>query len=208
MRLSLAVFLQPDCIAMRSAPWKHDDGFSLVDMLVVVTLIGLISGISIPPMLGAVERMRLGQSAREVEREMQTAKQRAVSRGRPIRVRFNCPGPGEYRIVELIGSAAAPVAADSAANRCSQVLYPYPPSDIDVMTRPNLDGPLRRLDPTVTFGATQTLEFWPNGTVHHAPAGELSNWPMVPAAGVAIAVTRAGTTSTLMVNGLGRIQLQ
>jgi type II secretory pathway pseudopilin PulG len=192
---------------MQSTSWKRDDGISLVDLLVVVALIGLISGISIPPMLGAVDRMRLGQSAREVEREMQTAKQRAVSRGRPIRVRFNCPAAGEYRVVELIGSAAAPVADDGAADRCSPTRFPYPAGDQDAMTRPNLDGPVRRLDPTVTFGATQTLEFWPNGTVHYN-AGVGNPWPMVLPAGVPIAVTRAGTTSTLMVNGLGRIQLQ
>ena len=33
-------------------------------------------------MLGAIDRMRLGQAAREVERELQMAKQRAVGKGR------------------------------------------------------------------------------------------------------------------------------
>jgi type II secretory pathway pseudopilin PulG len=207
-RLSLAVLLQPGWIAMLPASKKPEDGFTLVDLLVVGAVIGIISAIGLPMMLGATERMRLGQTAREVEREMQTAKQRSVARGRPIRVRFNCPAAGEYRMVELIGMVAAPAAEDNAADRCSAARYPYPAPDRDALTRPNLDGPVRRLDPTVTFGATETLEFWPDGTVHYAPAGELSNWPMVPPAGVAISVQRNGNTSTLMVNGLGRIQLQ
>jgi type II secretory pathway pseudopilin PulG len=208
MRLRLAVFLQPGYIAMQLASWKRNDGVSLVDLLVVIAIVAVISGITVPTMLQATERMRLGQSAREVERELHTARQRAVARGRPIRVRFNCPAAGRYRIVELIGTAAAPVAADNAADRCSPAAYPYPAPDRDLVTRPNLDGPVRQLDPAVSFSVTQTLEFWPNGTVRHAPAGELANWPMVPPAGVAITLRRADKTSTLMVNGLGRIQLQ
>jgi type II secretory pathway pseudopilin PulG len=193
---------------MLPASTQRENGFSLVDLLIVAALIAIIAGIALPSMLQAAERMRLGQSVREVEREMQTAKQRAVARSRPLRIRFNCPQAGQYRIVELIGSNVAADPRDSAANRCSPAAYPYPAGDNSAMTRPNLDGPVRSLDPTVTFGAVQTLEFWADGTVHHAPNGELSNWPMVPPAGVVITVTRNGVNSTLTVNGLGRIQVQ
>jgi prepilin-type N-terminal cleavage/methylation domain-containing protein len=193
---------------MRTAAWKRERGFSLVDMLVVTAIIGIVSAIAVPTMLQAVERMRLGQSAREVEREIQTARQRAVSRGRALRVRFNCPAAGQYRIVELIGPVSAPTAVDQAANRCNPAVYPYPAPDNDVVTRPNLDGPVRRLDPAVSFSASQTLEFWSDGTVHYAPANEVGNWPMLPPAGINISVSKADKTSTLTVNGLGRIQLQ
>ena len=79
-------------------------GFTFIDMVVVIAVVGIVSAIGLPTMMGAIDRMRLGQSAREVERELQMAKSRAVAKGRPIRVRFNCPTAGEYRIVELIGS--------------------------------------------------------------------------------------------------------
>ena len=75
-------------------------GFTLIDMVVVIAVVGILSAIGIPTMMGGIERMRLGQSAREVERELQMAKSRAVAKGRPIRVRFNCPAAGQYRIVE------------------------------------------------------------------------------------------------------------
>jgi prepilin-type N-terminal cleavage/methylation domain-containing protein len=181
-------------------------GFTLIDMVAVVALIGIISAIALPSMLSARDRIRLGQAAREVERELQSAKARAVAKSRPMRVHFNCPGDGEYRAVELIGTAAAPVAADSATNRCSSTVYPYPPADTDPNTRPNLDGPVRTLDSSVTFSVSQTIEFHGDGTAYRdAGAG---TFEMIPTTGVNIRVAREGLTRTITVNGLGKVQLQ
>ena len=112
----------------------------MIDLMVVVALIGVLSAISIPLIMGSIERMRLGQSTREVERELQTAKQRALGKGRVMRVHFNCPRPGAYRAVELLGNPSAPLAADTALpNRCLLTAYPYPAGDNNPTTRPNLD---------------------------------------------------------------------
>ncbi|HYU79328.1 MAG TPA: GspH/FimT family pseudopilin, partial [Vicinamibacterales bacterium] len=143
---------------------------------------------------------------REVERELQTARQRAVSKGRAMRVRFNCPSAGQYRAVELIGPTSAPTAADAAADRCSPSLYRYPANDTDPLTKPNFDGPVRELESTVTFSNSQTIEFWADGTAHY-DNGATGRWPMIPPAGVSLTLTRKGKTSTLEVNGLGRIKI-
>ena len=186
---------------------RTERGFSLLEILIVVGLIGIVSGIAVPTLTAAADRMKLGQTAREVERELQTAKARAVGKRRPIRVRFNCPTIGEYRLVELIGTPAVPVAADSAADRCSEAAYPFPAPDLDAVTRPNLDGPLRRLEPTVTFAIAPTIEFWPDGTAHH-DTGAGDPWPMIPVVGVNIRLAREGAISTITVNGLGKVLLQ
>ena len=188
----------------RSQP--RDAGFSLIDMLVVVTLIGIISAIAIPTLINSINAMRLGQSARDVERDMQLAKQRAVAKVRPIRIRFNCPVAGQYRIVELIGSPSAPAAADTAGNRCDPTAYPFPP-DANPLTLPNYDGPVRRLDNEVTFTAVQTIEFWPDGTAHY-DNGTGNPWALIPPTGIAVSVSRAGKTSRITVNGLGKILLE
>jgi prepilin-type N-terminal cleavage/methylation domain-containing protein len=184
---------------------RRDAGFSLIDMLVVVTLIGIISAIAIPTLINSINGMRLGQAAREVERELQLAKQRAVAKSRPIRIRFNCPAAGQYRIVEVIGSPSVPTAADGAANRCDPTAYPFPP-DSNPLTRPNHDGPVKRLDEQVSFTAAQTIEFWPDGTAHY-DNGTGNPWALIPTAGIAVTVSRAGKTSRMTVNGLGKILL-
>jgi Tfp pilus assembly protein FimT len=182
-------------------------GFTLIDMVVVVGLIAVMSAMATVSLRDMSESMRLSQGAREVERELQTARLKAVSSNRPVRVRFNCPTAGKYRMVELIGSTNVPVAEDGAANRCQESVYPFPAADRNPVTLPNLDGPLRSLHSSLSFGAFQTLEFWPNGTVH-ADTGVAGAWPELPTTGTAITVVKGTTTKTITVNGLGKIQLQ
>jgi type II secretory pathway pseudopilin PulG len=193
---------------MKKAARISEAGFSIVDLVVVVAIIAVISGITIPLMLGAIDRMRLGQSVREVERELQQAKQRAVGKGSVLRVHFNCPTAGEFRSVELIGTTSAPLGADTAsATRCGITGYPFPAPDNNPLTRPNLDGPPRFLDRSVTFGAVQSIEFWSDGTAHYNNAGA-NPWPMIPTAGIALTMVRSGKTASITVNGLGKVQLQ
>ncbi len=189
-------------------PTHHaSKGYTLIDLLMVLALIGVVSAVALPGLQGVALSMRVGQGAREVERELQSARLAAVSSNRPVRVRFNCPEAGAYRLVELLGTARAPVADDAAADRCSPVVYPFPPADRNPLTLPNLDGPVRRLPQGVTFSAAATLEFWPDGSVHQQ-VGTETPWLPLGANGATITVTRDGRTRSVMVNGLGKIQLQ
>lgn len=180
-------------------------GFTLIDMVAALTVLGVLMAMTAPAMIASLDRLRLGQATREVEREMQMAKSRAVSKGRAMRIRFNCPGAGQYRITELIGSPAVPAAADSAANRCDPVVYAFPVADADPLTLPNLDGPVRMLPDGVTFDASQTIEFWSDGTAHRDTGA--APWPLIPTVGITITLRRNADLSTITVNGLGKIQI-
>jgi hypothetical protein len=158
-----------------------------------------------PEMVDVASQLRLGQGARDVTSELQAARLRAVTSSRPIRVRFNCPAANEYRLTELIGTPSAPDAADSATNRCSPTAYPYPAADNDPLTRPNHDGPVRYLPRDVSFGTTSTLEFWPDGTVHKDDGSGAKPWPVLPATGTDISVTKSSVVKHITVNGLGKI---
>jgi prepilin-type N-terminal cleavage/methylation domain-containing protein len=193
-------------------------GFSLVELLIVVALFTIVGAIAVPAITNMLAGMRVGAAARDVERELQTARQRAVAANRPMRVRFNCPASGQYRIVELIGTTDVPAADDAdskAATRCSETAYPYPDAYTGFFDIPNNDGPLQRLNPRVTFAATQTIEFWPDGTAHTNQG--TNPWKVIPpdasvtftvklSSGSSAAV--AASAKTIRVNGSGRIQLQ
>ena len=188
--------------------WCSQRGITLIDTLVVTCLLAIIMGITVPTMLTSMDAVRLGQAARAVERELQIAKSRAVAKGRAIRVRFDCPGAGRYRIVELLGTVSAPVADDASPGRCDATIYPFPAADNNPMTLPNHDGPVRFLDSEVAFDVPQTIEFWPDGTAHYAAGGGTLPWPMIAPQGIAIRLVRDSAVATITVNGLGKLQLQ
>lgn len=186
-------------------------GYSLVDQMLTLGLIVTVAAIAVPLLTNTIDGQRLGMEARAVEREMQLARLSAVTTNRPIRLRFDCPSAGYYRRVELIGSTNSPNTGDDADNRaavrCNDVTYPFPAADNDPITRPNNDGQKMQLNTKVTFTATQTLEFWPNGTVHVYNAAN-APWPPVGAQPVNIILTSAGVSRSVTVNVLGKTQIQ
>jgi len=191
----------------------REDGISLIDQLATLAIIATVCGIAVPALKNSVENQRLGIETRNVEREMQLARLSAVSSNRPVRVRFNCPSAKYYRRVELLGSVNSPISGDDAdaqaAARCNQANYPYPAPDRDPLTRPSNDGPLQQLNTAVSFGATQTLEFWPNGTVHTTTGAVANSWlPILGSTGATITLTKGTATKTITVNSLGKIQIQ
>ena len=194
-------------------------GFSLIELVIVIALVAIVGAMSVPTILNMMTGMRVSSDARLVERELQTARLRAVATNRAMRLRFNCPAVGQYRLVEVIGTPTVPAPDDAsaaAATRCGTTKYPETPAKKDWFESPTNDGPLNRLDWRVVFTATQSLEFWPDGTVH-ADAGGGSPWPQIPTnQTVVITLQQALGTSTqkaatqrqIQVNGVGKIALQ
>ena len=175
----------------------------------------MVSAIGFPLLMGMREQMRLSQGMREVEREIHQARQRAVTNNRAMRIHFNCPATGQYRVVELLGNVSQHAVAEDAADRCDPTRYPDPAADRDPSTRPNLDGPVRQIDGALRFAAVQSIEFWPDGSAHVDTGG--TEWGLLPVTGSAWSLTHTthgigGTpytrTATLTVNGIGKIQIQ
>jgi prepilin-type N-terminal cleavage/methylation domain-containing protein len=192
---------------MRRIILARTGGFTFVELLVAMAVMVVLMGIGAPVLARALEKYRIGMAIRDVERDLQTARLKAVSSNHPIRVRFNCPSAGFYRVVELIGEAGTPLAEDDGPGRCSPTQYPYPPADLDPLTRPNHDGPLRQLPPSVSFGSSRTLEFWPDGSVHTGAGSDASPWPVVTPTGVEISVQQGTKTAAVVVNGIGRVSI-
>jgi prepilin-type N-terminal cleavage/methylation domain-containing protein len=184
-------------------------GFTLIELLVVIALTAIVSAMAVPALMSSSAQIRLSSATRQVERELQQARMRAVRGDRTIRVRFNCPAAGQFRMVEVLGTFNTPHADDddaSAAQRCSETNYPFPDINTEYFAIPNNDGPLRTLPEGVAFSATQTLDFWPNGTVH--AGGQFD--PLGAAATLRLYDVKKGTTfnRAITVNGLGKITYQ
>ena len=184
-------------------------GFTLIELLVVVAVIAIVSAIAVPSLRSSSEQMKLANASREVERVLQTARMKSVRSDRVMRVRFNCPTAGEYRMVELLGTIKAPAANDddaAAATRCNVTNYPFPDTNPEFFAVPNNDGPLKQLPTNVVFDTVETVDFWPNGTAHTVGASA----PIAGDVTLSLINTKLASTykKSITVNGLGKITLQ
>jgi type II secretory pathway pseudopilin PulG len=167
----------------------RDDGFTLIDVLTVTLLLGVVAGISLPGATRSFKRYELASGTRAVAAQVRMARQRAVTASRTMRVRFNCPSTGQYRVVEFVDDPAI----DDDQNRCSAGAYPYP--DQNAAALPGLDGPVMVLPGGTSFAANQDFDIDRNGRVT-----VLAGVPPV-----SIEVTDSHDTQTLTVSVAGRV---
>ena len=69
-------------------------GFSLIELMIVVGFAIVMMAISVPILTDISRTTKLNDAVRSVERELQSARLRAVNLNRPLRVRLNGPGNG------------------------------------------------------------------------------------------------------------------
>jgi type II secretory pathway pseudopilin PulG len=91
-------------------------GFSLLELLVMVGIIGVVSAISIPYLSGSTSRNAVWTTSEQIGSQIRQARLKAITRNTRFRVRFNCPAAGQYRVLVVTGVAAQ----DDAADRCDQ----------------------------------------------------------------------------------------
>lgn len=163
----------------------------------VIAVAATMMAFALPILSDLGENSKLAAAAREVERELQSARLKAVTVNRLLRVRINCPATGYLRTVEVLGNTT-----DQATNRCVPANYPFPAPDQDIMTRPNFDGPVR-IVPDGTTVTSHVLEFRPDGTA----AQVVSNVAQDILTPVTITITRRGKSKTVTVNGAGKVVL-
>ncbi len=176
--------------SMRARP-PRQQGFTLIDIMFAVLLSGLLMAVAVPGATTASRRYHLIAATHEVAAQVRAARLRAVTANRTIRVRFNCPAAGQFRVVEVVNNAAI----DDAADRCSSTTYPYP--DPNPGALPDLDEPVMVLRGGITFGGIQDLDIAPTGRVTALTGA-------VPAT---IGVTNSYETQNVTVSATGRVQV-
>lgn len=172
-------------------------GFTLVEALVAAALVGILAAAAGPTIASSMRLYALNTSAQTVASAIRGARYTAVSRNKSVRVRFNCPATNQFRVVEVLGTAA-----DSAADRCSETTYPYP--DGNGAADPDVDGPIVRLPSDAQFGTAQDLQIDTGGRVQR-----LTGCPtcVTTAAPVTVVVTNGSQTRTITVSADGQVLL-
>ena len=89
--------------AVTSRATRPSAGFSLVEILVVITIIVIISAASIPLGLNFVKQYKITGAAQGIAAEIQRARAQAVKRnsGRGILLNFNYPQAAAYQFTSL-----------------------------------------------------------------------------------------------------------
>lgn len=159
---------------------SSERGFSYLEMLVIVGLVGVASAVAIPSMMGAIDRNRVITSADLVAAQIRSARLAAISRNQPFRVRFDCPAVGALRVLAVTGDNSI----DTASDRCSM--------------NQEGDGPPIYIAEGVSFvGTVPTLQVSGRGEFS-AISGTLQP----------ITVSHGSVTRTVGVSGSGRVSTQ
>jgi Tfp pilus assembly protein FimT len=181
---------------------SRSHGFSLTELMLVVSIFIVMVSVGVPATLNVNEAMKLGNTVREFERELQSARLKAVQANRTLRVRFNCPAVGRYRRIEVLGSAA-----DATTTRCDETAYPFPsPRDADPAT-PAYDGPARYLaDGVQLVAGAQGVDFFPDGRAFQVSASGAVT--PIGQDGLLLTLSKRSQSRTVNVNGMGRVELR
>jgi prepilin-type N-terminal cleavage/methylation domain-containing protein len=82
------------------APTRSDRGFSLVEMLTVVLIIGIMAAVGFPAISRYVRNYKVRGATREVTGEMQTARSRAIMSNTNSGVSFLVVDADSYRLIQ------------------------------------------------------------------------------------------------------------
>ncbi|MFP8833476.1 Tfp pilus assembly protein FimT/FimU [Hydrogenophaga sp. XSHU_21] len=89
-------------------------GFTLVELMVVVALLGILLGLAAPSFSGALQRQRERSTAQELHDALELGRAEAIRLGRPVVVRRIEPCAGN--IVGGMWQCGCPRSPDSCAN--------------------------------------------------------------------------------------------
>ncbi|MCI5113635.1 MAG: prepilin-type N-terminal cleavage/methylation domain-containing protein [Candidatus Electrothrix sp. AW1] len=95
---------------------SNSNGFSFVELMVVIALIGLLSAIGLPSLLRNLPEKRLKNAARSLYADLQKAKLLAVKENKNVTVTFDT-ATKQYSFIDDDGNTVAPTVslADSGA---------------------------------------------------------------------------------------------
>jgi len=175
-------------VTTRTLRWPHpccikgmrsERGYTLFEIIIVVALIGIVSGIALPVFMESNARRDLWTGAEQIGATIRSARLKAITQNVNFRVAFDCPGNNELRSLIMTGDPAI----DDDAGRCSDTYEG--------------DSGIVELPSSVAYdvGDVSSLQVTGRG-VFTAVGGAIP---------LTITVTKGGGIRTLTVSGTGQI---
>lgn len=85
------------------------DGFSLVEIMIVVGLVAVLAGMSAPAISAGMKRYSLISASQQVVSTIRAARYQAVGKNQTLRVRFNHPAAGQYQVLDSADAAVGSI---------------------------------------------------------------------------------------------------
>jgi prepilin-type N-terminal cleavage/methylation domain-containing protein len=166
-------------IAQATGTMRSNRGFTLLELVVVVAVIGVLSAFAIPAMNNALQRNRVFTSAELVAAQIRETRLAALTRNSTFRVNLGCFGGRAMRMMVVTGDASI----DDASNRCG-------------MTQPTDGPPVYYPEGVQLSGPSPVLEINGRGQVT----------PLAGTMPATISVSYGSHTRTVVVTGTGRVR--
>jgi prepilin-type N-terminal cleavage/methylation domain-containing protein len=83
-------FINPIAVGNNQPKPKNKPGFSLIELIVVITIIAILAALVVPNLMQQVPRSRLNTETQRFANFLRQARQKAANTQKPIRVAVNC----------------------------------------------------------------------------------------------------------------------
>jgi len=145
-------------------------GYTLIEVLLVISLVGVLAGVAVPITTSAIDELRAAAAARYVAARLAATRLDAVRRSSTVALRFD-PNGSDYTFRPFLdgngnGLRAADIlsGADRPLGRAERLSDQFAGTAFGLLpATPDLDGALGNAD-GVRIGATSLLSISPNGS--------------------------------------------
>jgi prepilin-type N-terminal cleavage/methylation domain-containing protein len=88
---------------------RSSSGFTLIETMLVVAVIGVLAGIAAPAVAAGMDRYEVISASQQVAGTIRSARYQAVGKNMILKVRFDFPESGQFQIVDADDNAVGTV---------------------------------------------------------------------------------------------------